>query len=162
MVGAPLAAISRRLPGAAPLAPRVGLSPLVAAGGRRQVSAPPARLLTPSSPAPGLRPRPGPSGRPARGAGGRRPRGRARTEGGRAGPGRVGPGVHLRADVAARGRTAGRSRARWAEALRGRTGRCPGVGVGVGKGGSGDTPPPTPRPGRTPGSGGVGFDGTCP
>lgn len=64
-VGAPLAAISQRFPGVAPSPPHAALSPLVASSGRRQVSAPPAWLLTPSSPAPGLWPRPGPSGRPA-------------------------------------------------------------------------------------------------
>ena len=64
-VGSPLAAISQRFPGAAPSPPREALSPRVASSGRRQVSAPPAWLLTPSSPAPGLRPRRGPSGRPA-------------------------------------------------------------------------------------------------
>lgn len=63
-VGAPLAAISQRLPGADPSPPRAALSLPVASSGRRQVSAPPAWLLTPSSPAPGLRPRRGPSGRP--------------------------------------------------------------------------------------------------
>lgn len=141
-----------------PGASRGSLSPLVAAGGRRQVSAPPSRLLTPSSPAPGLRPRPGPLGRPARGAGGRRPKGRARREGGRAGPGRV----------STCGRTwplgdaprAGRDRAGLRRSGGGPAG-VPGWGWGWGRGLRGP-PPPTSRPARTPGSGGVGFGGTCP
>lgn len=108
-VGAPLAAISQRFPGAAPLAASRG--PLPSSGfewsppGKRATRLAPHALLVltgaVASPRT-LRP-PGASRLAAkhvpRGAGGRRPRGR---RGGREG-GRT--GVHLRADVAAPGLT---------------------------------------------------------
>lgn len=137
-MGAPLAAISRRLPGAAPC--RFAWVSLPSRGcgwsppGKRAAHPAPHALLAGA----GAAASPGTLGPPGA-RGGREAAEGPGAEGGR--PGRAGPGVHLRVDVAARGRTAGRSRPRWAEALLGRTGRCAGVGVGVGKGAPG-TPAP--------------------